>query len=91
MNVCIGCDHGLNHHFQDVTGVVRCLVVDSGTSSSGVIGIAYSHQCDCADYQSELTNQRRGEEEAERLDREAWINDMKEKMQESHPELRTKR
>jgi hypothetical protein len=57
--VCAGCEHGIDLHYNDVRGVVRCLNVDSGTSSKGIIGLPYSVRCDCKDYQSKTLTEKR--------------------------------
>lgn len=70
-DVCAGCDHSLSRHFVDVTGVVRCLVTESGHSTSGVIGLPWSVACDCADYRSKQANYRRAVEAKERAEHDA--------------------
>ncbi len=56
---CPGCDHPFAKHFVDVTGVARCLHVAHGTSSTGVMGVPWTWECDCADFRSEQTLNRR--------------------------------
>jgi hypothetical protein len=46
-------------HFKSVDEVVRCLVEDRGVSDRGILGIPYSHRCDCTDYHSEQADWRR--------------------------------
>jgi hypothetical protein len=45
---CPGCDHPIARHYNDVRGVARCLVVERGTSTRGVIGLPYERSCECA-------------------------------------------
>lgn len=63
---CQGCDHPLRRHFRAVDGVVVCLVTESGTSSSGVIGLPWTRRCDCENHVSEVTARRREQERKER-------------------------
>jgi len=76
---CPGCGHSIDDcHFTNVRGVVRCTNVDSGTSSRGVIGIPYSHRCDCKNYVSESVQREREEEAAKEL---RWKEAFKERLQ----------
>jgi hypothetical protein len=49
-NYCDGCGHSISKHYKDVRDVVRCTVVEHGTSSRGIIGLPYQKDCDCANY-----------------------------------------
>lgn len=65
-DVCPGCPHYLSRHYHDVRGVARCLVTESGTSTSGMTGLPWTSECDCTNYVSEralAAEWRRGEEE----------------------------
>lgn len=73
---CVGCDHDMRMHFTSATGEVVCLMTDHGVSSSGVLGIAYHHQCDCVNYASPAATQRRTREAAEKARRDAWRQDI---------------
>jgi hypothetical protein len=70
---CTGCGHSLSRHFRDVKGIARCLVTESGTSTSGVIGLPWELDCDCADFQSEQGDRRRAGEAAERARHDAFV------------------
>lgn len=50
--VCAGCEHDLSRHYNDVENTVRCLYVERGTSTSGIIGLPYEVHCDCKNYRS---------------------------------------
>ena len=49
--VCPACNHGVSWHFNDVTGVARCLVVHRGETTSGIIGLPWERRCPCANFQ----------------------------------------
>jgi hypothetical protein len=66
IKVCLGCDHPISRHVNNVSGVALCLVVDTGVSSKGVIGIPWEHPCDCENFVSEKVNYRRKREAQER-------------------------
>jgi hypothetical protein len=55
----------MSMHFRDVKGVARCLVVDLGVSTSGIIGEPWSCSCDCVEFVSQRAI-RNEEKEAER-------------------------
>lgn len=59
VEVCVGCEHPIAKHFESVDGKVRCLVVEHGTSTRGVIGIPYTNDCDCVDFVSVRAAERR--------------------------------
>lgn len=62
--ICVGCNHTIGMHFQSVDGKVRCLMPESGTSTSGVLGMPYTMHCDCVNYVSErMKEQQRREQE----------------------------
>jgi hypothetical protein len=68
MELCIACGHPISRHFQDVTGVVRCIHTNRGTTTHGIIGMPYEIHCDCANYKSEaaeIRKRKRAEDEAE--------------------------
>ena len=44
---CRACEHPVSRHYKDVEHVVRCLVVERGTSSRGIIGLPYEKYCPC--------------------------------------------
>lgn len=44
---CDGCGHPISRHYKDVSNIVRCVVVERGTSSRGVIGLPYEKDCLC--------------------------------------------
>lgn len=52
VEVCVGCGHPIAMHFNDVTGVARCLVVKRrGLSTSGVVGLPLPDEpCSCANF-----------------------------------------
>lgn len=52
VEVCTGCGHSLSWHFNDVTGVARCLVVSHHVSTKGILGIPWEEHCPCANFQS---------------------------------------
>lgn len=60
-DVCLACEHSMRSHFQSVTGEVVCLVSESGTSSSGVIGLPWTRRCDCVNYESDSAKRARDE------------------------------
>lgn len=73
---CTGCGHLRSRHFRDVDGIVRCLVVERGTSSSGVIGLPWETPCDCADYRSETGDRARAAAEAEQARQQAMAAEL---------------
>lgn len=62
--ICPSCEHAIGRHYADPKGVVRCMVIHRGTSTSGILGIPFEYECDCADGASSV--ERRREEEANR-------------------------
>lgn len=68
-NNCDGCDHTRGRHFRDVDGVVRCLVVASGVSDRGVIGIPWSAGCDCVNFISPQRTRERADKERQQEQR----------------------
>lgn len=56
---CSGCNHSLSRHYKDVTGVVRCLVLEVHISSGGLTGFLANYMCDCADGISESADKER--------------------------------
>lgn len=49
---CTTCEHKLGDHFKAVDGTVRCLHVESGLSSRGILGEPFTTRCDCVNYVS---------------------------------------
>ena len=72
---CLGCGHSIGQHFQSVDGKVRCLYADSGTTTSGILGIPYTTQCDCVDYRSDAAEKHK---EKERRKAKEWDEHMAE-------------
>lgn len=58
VEVCPECGHGIDIHFQAVSGRVRCLHKSSGVTTSGIAGIPWSESCDCTDYNSNAKAER---------------------------------
>ena len=48
-DVCDLCDHAAIWHTQTMGGL-RCDVVESGTTTRGVIGLDYSRRCNCREF-----------------------------------------
>ena len=44
--VCVGCTHSIALHFNDVTGVARCL----WSRISNFLGLVNQSGCDCANF-----------------------------------------
>lgn len=65
-STCLACGHPRARHFRDVDGIIRCLVTESGVSTSGVIGLPWESLCDCTDFRSEAAELKRAATEAER-------------------------
>ena len=70
-DVCPGCGHTMSMHFRDVRGVARCLVVDHGVSTSGIIGEPWSCRCDCVEFVSHRAVSN-AEDEAARKEESDW-------------------
>jgi hypothetical protein len=49
--VCVACAHDIEKHVQTVIGTIRCLVVEHGETTKGVIGLPWQRDCPCRDYQ----------------------------------------
>lgn len=77
---CSSCGHDITMHFASVAGPVRCLVTESGQSTSGVIGLPYHYQCDCIDFTSASGESRRKREQQERSEHEAWVEELRAKI-----------
>ena len=75
--ICAGCGHSLGSHFESVDKHVRCLVTEHGTTTGGVIGLPFTHSCDCVDYVSPKMDRQRGREKREREEREAVYEKIK--------------
>lgn len=71
--ICEGCDHSLGSHYKAADDSVRCLVTDSGLSTSGVIGMPWSWSCDCVDGVSEAANYQREKQKREDAERDEAI------------------
>lgn len=82
MSNCESCGHPLAQHFTDVTGVARCLHVHSGVSTSGIIGMPWSHHCDCENMRSERAVRRAAEEEIEKAKREREMEELRQRFKE---------
>lgn len=52
--VCAHCGHGIERHFNDVTGVARCLWTERGTTDRGVIGLPFERRCGCTNFGAAL-------------------------------------
>ena len=64
--ICI-CGHAEHQHRATPSGRFVCCAVTHGTTSSGVIGLPYSYECECVNYRTEFTErQRKIAEEATR-------------------------
>lgn len=50
--LCESCGHPRALHYRDVDNIARCRSVESGVSTSGVIGIPWSRGCDCEEFVS---------------------------------------
>ena len=50
VEVCVGCGHPIGLHYNDVTGVARCLWKKQGTTDRGVIGMPYTQTCKCENF-----------------------------------------
>lgn len=86
MSVCNGCGHPRARHYRDVDNIVRCMVVASGRSTSGVIGEPWSQECDCTNYRSRQAARARARErkdlaERRRATRE-WVKELKKALRE---------
>lgn len=62
--ICPACEHSLGRHYRAADDTIRCLITESGTSTSGVIGLPWSRACDCRNGQSKHTDARRSREAA---------------------------
>lgn len=48
--ICLACKHHVEMHYMAPTGKIRCLYVENGASTSGVLDLPYSKHCPCSDY-----------------------------------------
>lgn len=62
---CDSCGHSLKRHYKDVENNIQCNVVESGTSTRGVIGLPYRNECDCENYQSKIGQYRKAKKKQE--------------------------
>jgi hypothetical protein len=74
---CAGCGHELARHYTALDGTARCLVVRSGHSSSGVIGIPWSQDCDCVNQRSESAIRVAERDAYEEAGQREWIDEIK--------------
>lgn len=71
--VCKGCEHPLSRHYKAADDSIRCLVTDSGLSSSGIIGMPYSRSCDCVNGVSKASTYKQSRQRREDAKRDAAI------------------
>ena len=71
--VCIGCEHWIGLHYNDVTGRARCRWEHHSVSRSGIIGIPITEDCDCDQFISARRIAKANREKEERDQRAEWV------------------
>lgn len=56
---CGACGHFACYHYNDVLGVVQCRWTQSGVTTRGVVGMAYTNVCQCHEYRPATDEDRR--------------------------------
>lgn len=51
VEVCVCCGHSIARHYEDPLKIIRCMVVERGETTSGVIGLPYERECLCSNYE----------------------------------------